>query len=100
MMVSRGATGGSPRAARRLETCVLHRITAEDIVPELGQADGLNLDWGFLRTLRDAGRTLPALERAITFKQRSEALCGRPRPLGQGSEDGHVPVVARTWARS
>ena len=36
--------------------CNLSVIAAEDVWPDLDEADAMNLDWGFLQSLRDAGR--------------------------------------------
>ena len=48
--------GGGEGQAGRLAACRLHRIAADETLPDLREADAMNLDWSFLRDLRDAGR--------------------------------------------
>jgi NTE family protein len=43
--------------SRRLRRLRLHCIKAEDALPGMTQQSALNLDWSFLITLRDAGRS-------------------------------------------
>jgi NTE family protein len=43
--------------SRRLRRLRLHCIKAEDTLPGMTQQSALNLDWSFLTTLRDAGRS-------------------------------------------
>jgi NTE family protein len=48
---------GSP-LSRKLQRLRLHHISAEAEFPALSQSSGLNLDWEFLLSLRDAGRRI------------------------------------------
>ena len=63
--------GGEGRLSRKLQRLNLHRLSAEDAVPDLREISAFNLDWDFLIRLRDAGRAAAAdwLER-----RRAESL--------------------------
>ena len=63
--------GGEGRLSRKLQRLNLHRLSAEDVVPDLREMSAFNLDWDFLIRLRDAGRAVAAdwLER-----RRAESL--------------------------
>ena len=63
--------GGEGRLSRKLQRLNLHRLSAEDAVPDLREMSAFNLDWDFLIRLRDAGRAAAAdwLER-----RRAESL--------------------------
>ncbi len=58
--------GGEGRMSRKLRRLNLHRLSAEDRVPDLREMSAFNLDGDFLAPLRDAGRAAAAewLERA------------------------------------
>ena len=47
---------GEGRLSRKLRRLNLHRLAAEDVVPELREMSAFNLDWDQLIRLRDAGR--------------------------------------------
>jgi NTE family protein len=51
------ADGGDSALSRKLNAYQLHQIAAEEEYPSLREASALNLDWTFLRDLRDAGRS-------------------------------------------
>jgi NTE family protein len=48
--------GGEGRMSRKLRKLNLHRLSAEDKVPDLREMSAFNLDGDFLARLRDAGR--------------------------------------------
>ncbi|MBV9568963.1 MAG: hypothetical protein JO172_12565 [Hyphomicrobiales bacterium] len=54
--------------SRKLRRLKLHRLSAEDAVPDLRDVSAFNLQWDFLTRLRDAGRGSAAqwLERQRT----------------------------------
>ncbi|SEC95169.1 NTE family protein [Rhizobiales bacterium GAS188] len=51
---------GEGRLSRKLQRLRLHRLAAEDAVPDLRQMSAFNLDWDQLIRLRDAGRAAAA----------------------------------------
>jgi NTE family protein len=71
MMELAKGRGGEGRLSRKLQRLNLHRLSAEDAVPDLREMSAFNLDWDFLIRLRDAGRAAAAdwLER-----RRAESL--------------------------
>jgi NTE family protein len=52
--------GGEGRMSRKLRKLTLHRLSAEDRVPDLREMSAFNLDGDFLARLRDAGRASAA----------------------------------------
>ena len=52
-----GADGQGSGLSRKLNKLSVHHIAAETEYPALSEASALNLDWDFLRDLRDAGRS-------------------------------------------
>jgi NTE family protein len=62
--------GGEGRLSRKLQRLRLHRLSAEEVVPDLRQMSAFNLDWDPLIRLRDAGRA--AAEDWLT-RQRGDA---------------------------
>jgi NTE family protein len=47
---------GEGRLSRKLRRLRLHRLSAEEVVPDLRQMSAFNLDWDVLVRLRDFGR--------------------------------------------
>ncbi|MCW6507686.1 patatin-like phospholipase family protein [Lichenifustis flavocetrariae] len=66
----------------KIASCEVARISAEDAWPGLAEADPLNLDWGFLCDLRDAGRG--AAETWLTAPA-PEKIYARPSPAAQSA---------------
>ena len=73
---------GEGRLTRKLQRLRLHRVSAEDGVPDLRQMSAFNLDWEFLVDLRDAGR---AAAEAWLSRQRGQAAAAQARPPSPGS---------------
>ncbi|MBV8763443.1 MAG: patatin-like phospholipase family protein [Hyphomicrobiales bacterium] len=70
---------GKGRMSRKLRRLALHRLSAEEKLPDLGEMSAFNLDWDFLTRLRDAGRT--AASEWIEREPRREAEVTRlPEP--------------------
>ena len=67
-MMELAEQGGEGRLSRKLRKLELHRLSAEDAVPDLRDMSAVNLEWDFLTRLRDAGRGSAAqwLERQRT----------------------------------
>ena len=56
-MTKLASENSGSRMARKLQRIRVHHVAAEKEFPSLGAASALNLDWDFMLTLRDAGRT-------------------------------------------
>jgi NTE family protein len=67
--------GGEGRLSRKLQRLCLHRLSAEDAVPDLREMSAFNLDWDFLIRLRDAGRAAAAEWLA---RQRGDEVAATP----------------------
>jgi NTE family protein len=56
MELAKEPSSGEGRLSRKLRRLKLHRLSAEDLVPDLREMSAFNLDGDFLARLRDAGR--------------------------------------------
>ena len=66
---------GESRLSRKLRRLRLHKLSAEDVVPDLRQMSALDLDWHLLQRLRDTGR---ASAESWLARQREGALAPAP----------------------
>jgi NTE family protein len=56
MELAKERDDGEGRLSRKLRRLRLHRLAAEEVVPDLRQMSAFNLDWDLISRLRDAGR--------------------------------------------
>ncbi|MFI5012199.1 MAG: patatin-like phospholipase family protein [Hyphomicrobiales bacterium] len=71
---------GEGRLSRKLRRLRLHRVSAEDAVPDLSELSAFNLDWDLLARLRESGRA--AAEAWLDERQSGEQSEAAGEPIG------------------